>query len=438
VTEFAFPEDLTREVAARWDTFASRHGHPPPLPSPEDLRRILTVAFFASLEREEGRPLQFVLCCSPETDVVRDGLGDAVPIVPLQVPRQLTVPSIRSLAPAVGPSNAALLVRFPREGGRARQCEITGVLHVGENVARARSGRAFYYRPAPNALIVEVAEAGELHVYQGGARLISIKAGHLQNVMAFSAIDFLPISQILAIGERALHDRIVKPRHEPGRETSDFEWTALLNTILCVVNAVRVRGHGGTVLIVAPGSERSLPVRKKFGVADHQSVLAERFISFLNTRHMLTEARLSRDMPARLMSRDEALVHLQNAAFAAEEDLVDAAELVAGFAAVDGALVLTSDLRPLGFGAEIVLDAAEPVIAHEVIGHAQSAESWPAVDSESFGMRHRSALRCVGVADRTAAFVVSQDGHVSLFWKQDGRVLLKRHVNTANLNMIGG
>jgi DNA integrity scanning protein DisA with diadenylate cyclase activity len=60
------------------------------------------------------------------------------------------------------------------------------------------------------------------------------------------------------------------------------------------------------------------------------------------------------------------------------------------------------------------------------------------VDSESFGMRHRSALRCVGVTDQVAAFVVSQDGQVSLFWKQDGRVLMKRNVNTANPNMIGG
>ena len=58
-------------------------------------------------------------------------------------------------------------------------------------------------------------------------------------------------------------------------------------------------------------------------------------------------------------------------------------------------------------------------------------------DSESFGMRHRSALRCVAVARNTAAFVVSQDGTVSFFWKKDGRVLLKRNVNTANPNLIG-
>ena len=42
------------------------------------------------------------------------------------------------------------------------------------------------------------------------------------------------------------------------------------------------------------------------------------------------------------------------------------------------------------------------------------------------------------MTDQMAAFVISQDGQVSLFWKQDGRVLLKRNVNTANPNMIGG
>ena len=66
------------------------------------------------------------------------------------------------------------------------------------------------------------------------------------------------------------------------------------------------------------------------------------------------------------------------------------------------------------------------------------AADWQAVDSETFGMRHRSALRCVGVARDAAAFVVSQDGAVSFFWKQDGRVCLKRHVNTANPNMVTG
>ncbi len=436
--EFAFPDDLAAQVIERWDTFASRQGAPPPLPSPADLRRILETAFFASLEREEGRPLRFVLCCSPDVDVVRDGFGETVPFVPLEMPRPLNVGSIRSLAPAVNPSNAALLVRFPRSGGSAPEAEIVGLLHVGENVSRARSGRSFYYRPAPYALSIEVADAGELHVYQGGARLISMKAGHLHNLITYSALEFLSINRILMSGDRALRSRIVPPSHEPVRETSDFEWTALLNTILCIVNGVRTHGHGGTVLLVAPGAESTLPVRTKFELESHESLLGDRFIDFVNTRHVLTEARLHHDRPRGVLTDEQVLSHLQNAAFAAEEDLVGAAEVVAGLTAVDGALVLTADLRPLGFGAEIVLDAAEPVIAYEAIGRQQSPESWPTVDSESFGMRHRSALRCVGVTEDLAAFVVSQDGQVSLFWKQDGRVLMKRNVNTANPNMIGG
>jgi hypothetical protein len=52
-------------------------------------------------------------------------------------------------------------------------------------------------------------------------------------------------------------------------------------------------------------------------------------------------------------------------------------------------------------------------------------------------MRHRSALRCVAATDGVAAFVVSQDGTVSFFWKQGGRVLVKRGVTIANPNMGG-
>jgi hypothetical protein len=72
-----------------------------------------------------------------------------------------------------------------------------------------------------------------------------------------------------------------------------------------------------------------------------------------------------------------------------------------------------------------------------VTGHPLRGGNWPVVDVESFGMRHRSALRCIGAADGAAAFVVSQDGTVTFIWKQDGRLLLKRNVNTSNPNMVG-
>jgi hypothetical protein len=435
---YAFPADLATQVVERWNQFVSRHDHPaPPLPAPDDLRHILETAFFASLEREEGRELQFMLCCTPDLIVRRDGPGGPVPVVPIQPARPVSVDTLRALAPAVSPTSAALLVRCPTDPGPAGRCTVAGIVNVGSNLARARSGRSFYHRPAPYALMIDARNAGELHVYRGGIRLASLHAGHLHDQLPVSGLEFLPISGILACGERALRARLKPPRHEPERETSDFQWIALLNTILSIVNGVRERGHGGTILLVAPDAKPTLPIRIKYDVDDTGSALGDRFVEFLNLRHELTDARVQQDESAPRRAAEGALTHLQNATFVAEEDLADAAELVARLAGVDGALVLQSDLKVLGFGAEIVLDAAQPVMASEVTGHRRRSGDWLEVDSERFGMRHRSALRCVARASNTAAFVVSQDGTVTFLWKQDDRVLLRRNVNTANPNMIG-
>ena len=135
---YAFPADLADQVVARWTTFVSRHDRPaPPLPAIDDLRYILETAFLASFTREEGRSLRFVLCCAPGLDVARDGVNERVPALPLAVPRPLTVEAVRSMAPAVSPANAALLVRCPVAGESTGHSERAAVLNVGANLARA-------------------------------------------------------------------------------------------------------------------------------------------------------------------------------------------------------------------------------------------------------------------------------------------------------------
>src|SRR5690349_2376518 len=110
---YAFPEELADQVLARWTTFVARHDRPaPPLPSVQELRYILETAFFASFAREEGRTLRFVMCCAAAPTVPRDSGADNVPVMPFTEPRPLTVDGIRSLAPAVSSSNAAILVQY--------------------------------------------------------------------------------------------------------------------------------------------------------------------------------------------------------------------------------------------------------------------------------------------------------------------------------------
>src|SRR5262245_17985718 len=256
---YVFPADLADEIAARWQSYAA-HQAAPPLPLPGPLRHILETAFFASFEREEGRTPRFVLCCAPGAAIARDGEDGNVPLVRLLPTRPLSVETIRALAPAISPGNAAILVHCPAGSNNETECQITGVLHIGGDFGRARAGRSFYHRSAPFALTIDVREAGELHFYQGAIKLAAIKGGRLQDQVAFSALEFLPITDILARGERALGAAVTTPAHEPPRESSDFEWTALLATILSVVNGVKEHGHGGMLLLVAPGSEASLPV----------------------------------------------------------------------------------------------------------------------------------------------------------------------------------
>jgi hypothetical protein len=76
------------------------------------------------------------------------------------------------------------------------------------------------------------------------------------------------------------------------------------------------------------------------------------------------------------------------------------------------------------------------VIAHEAIGPARTANPGPPWTAKvSACVTARDALRG---PRNLAAFVISPDGQVNLFWKENGRVLLKRNVNTANPNMIDG
>lgn len=435
---YAFPSDLADQVLARWKTFVARHDRPaPPLPTVEQLRYILETAFLASFAREEGRNLRFVLCCAPTPVVARDSDDGTVPLIPFLERRPLSVEAIRSLAPAVSPVHGAILVVFENSPDASPLCHIAGVLNVGPNLVRARRGASLYQRPSPYALVVDVHDAGELHIYRGGIKLATLKSGSLQDQLAFSELEFLAITDILTSGVEAIRPRLQPPPLEPARETSDFEWTALLNTILSIVNGLESHGHGGILLVTAPGAERTLPVRVKFDVDERNSMLPDRFVAFVNARHTLVNTRLSRGSAPGASESDAEIAHMKDATLIAEEDLSNAADLTARLSAIDGALLISADLRILGFGAEIVVDASRNLMAFEVAGHSQREQVWPAVDSESFGMRHRSALRCVGAAERTAAFVVSQDGTVSFFWRQGDRVLLKRGVTIANPHMGG-
>jgi len=73
-------------------------------------------------------------------------------------------------------------------------------------------------------------------------------------------------------------------------------------------------------------------------------------------------------------------------------------------------VVLTTRLRLLGFGAEIV--AQSPALKMVAIAEDAKAKAITKRPLEDFGTRHRSALRFCSTHEDVAALVVSQDGDI--------------------------
>lgn len=119
---------------------------------------------------------------------------------------------------------------------------------------------------------------------------------------------------------------------------------------------------------------------------------------------------------------------LQEAPFIVR-DLAHAAELVAGFAGVDGAVVLARDLQIVGFGAEITAQGE----FNETILEFQTGETRSRISLENVGMRHRSAAYLARSVPGVLIFVVSQDGGVSAFTMGESQI--ERHLVASTARM---
>jgi DNA integrity scanning protein DisA with diadenylate cyclase activity len=113
--------------------------------------------------------------------------------------------------------------------------------------------------------------------------------------------------------------------------------------------------------------------------------------------------------------------------------LAEASNFVANLSGTDGAIVMRTDLSLVGFGAEIMLEAIAARPVYEV--WEAGLRAGRALETEQFGMRHRSAMRLCAASKDVSVFVVSQDGAVSLVFSKENKVYIRRNITTVNANM---
>jgi hypothetical protein len=104
-----------------------------------------------------------------------------------------------------------------------------------------------------------------------------------------------------------------------------------------------------------------------------------------------------------------------------ENAIFEMSRVIAGLAAIDGAVVLDKSFALLGFGAEVSGELSPPPRVWRALDPEGDRREVNAV--EDVGTRHRAAYRFVRQHPRGLAIVISQDGGVAFVANRDGEVV---------------
>jgi len=374
--------EITRELLRRMEAAVVRFRAQPQyedyrffdLPTESQLGELLSVAFWAGLEREEGRDVRFSLAFTSR--------GSSGGHYPLQSPVALTRENVRKLAPAYERGTSHMGV----SAGDGRLQIWGAVQYPGDGVPilDALEPRLIAVRFTPETLAMTTGDTTvflpEGHVHRAPQEFLNILLGGL------------PFA-----GQR------------------DAFGTALLLSELAPM--IRKHGHGGLVVVVKSlDAVRADTIEPGYHVdpgfdQQHDIDALDARVGFGRLAHYVESSHQHvldwRDRYIRVASELGRLRESAQKGFAR-------------LALVDGALVVTSDRRLVGFGARLVRPAApDSDVAFEEWDPVTDRLVQPMSVNHLRGTRHRSAANFVADNASALALVVSQDGRVAAFLKRE-------------------
>lgn len=414
-----FPNDLAAMVFEGWENLVAGEYVAPPCPPESMLENIFNVAYLSSSLPEEGRYPQFNVVVT-RSNTTNETMPGAV-MHRFDNPRSLDVSEFRRLAPATDMKKSAIWVEWEDD-----ICRIVGLCDLGTSWHRSRMGMAYNYK-VPSALIIQIDRPGRLRVYQGAYAIASLSDGDLV-LSRFDLHGFLHPSVLS--GLEKIEDKFTIPEFEHPRDFHSFWFNALWNVFASIANSISALGHGGMIIIAnadSLGKEAALRIKYPCNSLD----LQKSFIQFINCRNKTADLWTKIEEEGRPFESNLHLAEL--ALIEATEQLVEATRFVSQLSGCDGAIMITDDLKLIGFGIEVKADISAGTPVSEV--DFEYSDDRQPCDIEQFGMRHRSAIKLVSQAPSTCVLAISQDGPISgVFWSKN-QVFVKKGIALANINM---
>jgi hypothetical protein len=339
----------------------------------DELAGFIEVAFWASLRTNEGRPTQFsATLVTRERHPAAIAFAEAIPFDEEQIAK---------VAPAL-PPGGTLVVSMT--GGRF---DIWGL-------GRSRQMDTW-------TLSLDISEPGVIRVGAGPYQPFAVLDGRLDPIIS-------------ATRTRLPH--YLQGKLKKTSPTNDIiETQAVWHESIALGDLARVilaEGHGGTLLIVPDdsGSWQASLDPFAYRLAEPDTTIRDGIRQQLRTTQARTQAM---GEVSKLSIADETKNLLMKSLPAAQWDIVNIVRPTASMAAVDGAVVVTQDLRVLGFGAKITAGNVATVNIFLPLQDGQDIVPTPV--ERCGGTRHQSAARFVNANRDTVAVVISQDRHLSVF-----------------------
>lgn len=380
------------------------------------LVRVLSVAYQASLLREEERPLSFrLLLAAPELLPLEGGPPQGHHRLRFDEPRVLDEQELRRLAPAAKMQRAMIGVF----GETPHALQIWGLVQTGPGWLHAIQGGRAPGAPMPEALSIAVTGPGRILVSRGGVTIAKLAGGQItgRSPDVFDS-KWLPDAC-------AENRRDVLAAHESADARAPVDPGLLRRVdqqlVRRVIANVRLSHHGGT-LVILPHEEAERvtrsgkPIALKYRFADEEPRRRYRSLQLRLLAALAEDARRHSYTPTW-----ETYVESNNPdLLAIDLALLELAHSIAGLADVDGAVVMNKRFEVLGFGGEILGDLPDVrrvMHARDLEGEAREEES-----TDGVGTRHRSLYRLSAAMPAAIGIVVSQDGGVRLVANKDGAV----------------
>jgi len=366
------------------------------------LKSLVETAFQASMAREEEQNLKFNLVLYSRNEYNNQPAhGCRQNALIFEKTQPLNEEKIRKLTPALATENSGLAVEVAEDG----KLEVWGVVYWGTLRNRfdyISVGIEGYMTNRPDAMMVTATGIGNLIISRELGQICRLIRGVFERT---SPTPFNPNAMggclIEAIKDGELYCKY-----------NNAYWFEFIESLMYLLQQISLKSHGGAVALIRENwlEEVKKQYEDKYNISGKLQIgeaLRQRLEYDTQMHNVIKEN------PG--LATDYMLFNLK-----VGQSCLERLDMLAQLACVDGALILSSKLEVLTFGAKL---KAETWGGKVLRMHGNNYGG--SFDTSMYGTRHSSMINFIGACcDKAIGFVISQDGPIRGFVKSNNETIL--------------